>query len=147
MLKPNIDVTEAARAYGLRRVPPLVWDYDEIAAFELGDLDALFSGADAAFSPTDWTLHLGTHLLNEDWLTSDYNEGRFKKAGVSVVLGSDDALRFIIAHELWHAVQDEHSHECWKGSVYAPNHDKLPSEIDADQHAAKAYKLVKVNGH
>lgn len=134
---PDIDLSDAARAYGLSYVPPVVWDMDEHGQAQYG----------AGFSPDDKTIHASEWFFAQD-LTDPYDESRFKSAGAPR-LDASDARRFVLAHELWHAAQYERDPvgTLLRGpSSGDPNHDERDDEQSADKHAATVYRLVRING-
>ena len=138
MNRPTIDLSAAAAAYGLDTVPPIVWDEsvgESIAGFDFGDK----------------SIHVSSLLMSED-MTDDYSEHRFMAAGAPR-LDREDAVRFILAHELWHAAQWTNDYERtlrqsmverYSQLFGAGLHDELGIEQEADKHAATAYKLVRV---
>lgn len=138
----NIDLTDAAKAYGLSYVPKVVmmdpWDPDYKNS--------------AYFYDVDRAIHVGAVVDGPN--TTERNEQRFERAGVGY-LDEDDAKRFIIAHELWHAkqlellgseaMQDETWREYLEEMLGVAEHGEEPLESDADKHAAQVYKLVKLS--
>jgi len=137
----HIDLTDAAHAYGMSYVPRVVTDPKEL-------LQAIIFGGDpvAAFDISTHTIHVWPDLLNDP---EQYDESRFHAAGAPTLCGHDRA-RFILAHELWHARQDElygdaaMFKDAAKSNVSTEAHDADFIEQDADKHAAQVYKLVKI---
>lgn len=137
----NIDLTAAARAYGLTYVPPVVQ--------MLPDDDNYYN--EAYFLYTDKTIYIGS-LFNDD-NTDDYSEQRFMVAGAPR-LNEEDARKFILAHELWHARQWEMDPTGAREQTLKENmaallgdhdaHDRASLEREADKHAAQVYKLVRI---
>ena len=152
-MHPTIDLTEAAKFYGLRHIPRIVFDSPEDDSYS----------AVASFTPHGWALHVGSLFDPRENITDSYSEHRYTNAGASP-LSRGDAERFILAHELWHAVEWERD---FKGTLHetirenfqsrlgellgASNdeldgvHDESPLESDADRHAAQAYSLIKIS--
>lgn len=151
----HVDLTDAAKAYGLTFVPPIT------AASETPT---------AAWDPDTQAMELNPAFWDQS-LTDDYSQSRFKRAGAPK-LDYEDAHRFVLAHELWHARQDQDDPEASREDGYRINaaagmyeylnslglisddeavtkmnaiHDTAPSEVDADKHAAQAYKLIKLS--
>lgn len=157
----QVDLTEAAKFYGLRNVPPVVWD--------------ALDPHNAAYDYTSRAIHIDPEFFKQEF-TDEYSEKRFTRAGAGK-LDSEDAKRFIVAHELWHARQyeldvdavhrDKVRMDAQANAVYQNAyidsmlglltdeeeskvdaeldriHDQDPVERSADKHAAQAYKLVK----
>lgn len=137
----HIDLTDAARAYGMSYVPRVVTGPKEL-------LMAIVYGGDpvAAFDADTHTIHVWPDLFNDP---QEYDESRFHAAGAPTLCGHDRA-RFILAHELWHAHQHElygdavMQREAHKANTSELAHDSAFIEQDADKHAAQVYKLVKI---
>jgi hypothetical protein len=140
----EVDLTEAAKFYGLQRIPPVVYNPKD-------------SGGYVAFTFWSWTISYNDDFLNN--AGDAYDEKRFAACGLGR-LSHEEAMQFIIAHELYHALQWEQDrtgmfirtlHE--KEEEMRSNsdseedaiHDGDPDENAADQHAAQAYKLIKIS--
>lgn len=132
---PKIDLTDAARSYGLSYVPPVRqadWvDYltegDDVAGFSQSERDIVVF--DSLFQPP-----------------SSYDQSRFARVGVGP-LDTKGKVQFVLAHELWHARQDELDHDGLKwGDIVHSNaeHDSNAYEVSADKHAAKVYSQIKI---
>lgn len=135
--RPTFDVTDAAQFYGLPEVPPIVWDEDLAAAAADG-----FSPA--AFDLRTRELHVSGTITS---VGRPYDQSRFARVGVGP-LSHEDAMRFVLAHELWHGMEDaDEAHaENLMMMMGTLDHDGANIEVEADRHAAKGYKYVSING-
>lgn len=143
------DFTEAAKLYNLHRIPALVYDTEGAFGY-------------AAFHADTWTIAYGDYLAVD---TEERMHDRLTALGLH--LNKDDAIRFALAHELYHAEQYEREPEAIHedeeklhdeeelediqamlglddGSLASEAHDKDPYEIEADKQGAKAYKLIRI---
>lgn len=136
---PNIDLTDAARSYGLSYVPPI----KQATLF-----DYLIEGGDpkAGFDQNAKDITVFASLFQPP---TEYDEKRFLMAGAGR-LQYPDSAKFVLAHELWHARQAELDPE---GLRYGDNsleqhsaadHDANVYERSADVHAAKVYSQIKI---
>lgn len=128
----HVDLTRAAQADHITCVPTITYDLP------------------AKYGPAGYVDDSNTMRLGKSWRKlyhpDAYDQARFAKQGVGP-LDDADATRFIIAHELWHARQYEldpmraliEGAEIDNGQL---DHDQAPTEIEADRHAAKTYKLI-----
>lgn len=137
---PNIDLSEAARSYGLSYVPEVVHTFDD-------DMTLLFQGdPEAAFDRNDRNIHVFPMLFEP---VDDYDERRFASVGIGP-LDTRGKVQFVLAHELWHARQEELYGDDYMGKVSARTlvstaaHDGDPAEQDADKHAAQVYTQIKI---
>lgn len=157
----QVDLTAAAKFYGLQTVPPIVAD------------KTISASSVAAYDLRDGMIHVSPQLMQSD-LTDTYDEDRFAAAGAPR-LDNENAHKFVIAHELWHAHQEQQygmarlheqrgqqmqrEREVYVDAAMAEMsgrdvtdqanarldeiHDGDPMELDADRHAATAYQLIK----
>lgn len=147
MIPPfDVDLTDAARAYGLDYVPPVLWDLD---ASGYGD-------AVAGFREGDHAIHASVDYLTDPvTFATAYEQSRFTNVGAPHLTG-DDPIKFVLAHELWHALQYERAPEVMHRSAAQIDfmamlgidvHDEDEAERSADVHAAKVYPLVHITRH
>jgi len=136
---PTVDLTEAAKAYNMQTVPPVV-----LAPLTMEDL--FYGDPEAAYDNRTGEIEIWPDVFDAP---DDYDQGRFAKVGVGP-LDATGKAQFIIAHELWHAKQGELHGVEWLRNVAAvtkdtvEQHDSNCAEQEADQHAAQVYTLVKI---
>jgi hypothetical protein len=137
----HIDLTDAAKAYGLSYVPEVVLKTSNPLSVLLG-----YGDPEAAWDPSGNYIAVWPDVFDPP---DDYDQNRFASVGVGP-LDAKGKAQFIIAHELWHARQDEmYGDDVMKDiarrtRVSTEAHDTDTSEKDADRHAAQAYKLIKI---
>src|SRR6185437_4102510 len=118
MSSPKVDLTEAAKAYGLQTVPPINSMEDDDAAMLAS---FLFGDPEAAYDNVRREIDVWPDAFDPP---NNYDQGRFAKVGVGP-LDATGKAQFIIAHELWHAKQYELHGQQWLRNVAANTRDSV----------------------